>query len=83
MCRVNETMKTINSTLRTVLAIVVVAGASYSGYIGYALYNEPQKNYWLRNSGNWTKSPRLSSTRGGRSGSRQGDGQPQHEGRTT
>jgi hypothetical protein len=40
---VNDTIKTVNSTLRTMLAIVVVAGAGYAGYIGYALYNEPQK----------------------------------------
>jgi hypothetical protein len=40
---VNETIKTVNSTLRTGLAIVVVAGAGYGGYLGYALYNEPQK----------------------------------------
>jgi hypothetical protein len=40
---VNETIKTVNSTLRTLLAIVVVGGAGYGGYLGYALYNEPQK----------------------------------------
>jgi hypothetical protein len=40
---VNDTIKTVNSTLRTLLAIVVVGGAGYAGYIGYALYNEPQK----------------------------------------
>jgi hypothetical protein len=40
---VNDTIKTVNSTLRTMLAIVVVGAASYAGYIGYALYNEPQQ----------------------------------------
>ena len=40
---VNDTIKTVNSTLRTMLAVVVVGGALYAGYIGYALYNEPQK----------------------------------------
>jgi hypothetical protein len=40
---VNETIKTVNSTLRTLLAIVVVGGAGYAGYVGYALFNEPQK----------------------------------------
>jgi hypothetical protein len=40
---VNETIKTINSAFRTLLAMVVVAGAGYGGYLGYALYNEPQK----------------------------------------
>ena len=43
MGRVNETIKTINSTLRTCLAMLVVAGAGYGGYIGYSLHNEPQK----------------------------------------
>jgi hypothetical protein len=43
MGRVNETIKTINSTLRTFLAMIVIAGAGYGGYIGYSLYNEPQK----------------------------------------
>ncbi len=40
---ISDTIKTVNSTLRTMLAIVVVGGAGYAGYIGYALYNEPQK----------------------------------------
>jgi hypothetical protein len=40
---VNDTLKTVNSTLRTLLATVVVAAAGYAGYIGYALYNEPQQ----------------------------------------
>ena len=40
---VNDTIKTVNSTLRTLLALVVVAGAGYAGYIGYAIYNEPQQ----------------------------------------
>jgi hypothetical protein len=40
---VNDTIKTVNSTLRTLLAIFVVGGAGYAGYVGYALYNEPQQ----------------------------------------
>jgi hypothetical protein len=40
---VNETIKTVNSAVRTLLAVVVVAGATYVGYIGYALYNKPQQ----------------------------------------
>lgn len=40
---VNDTIKTVNSTLRTLLATVVVGAAGYAGYIGYALYNEPQQ----------------------------------------
>jgi hypothetical protein len=40
---VHDTIKTANSTLRTLLATVIVAGAGYAGYIGYALYNEPQQ----------------------------------------
>ena len=39
---VNDTIKTVNSTLRTLLALVVVGGAGYAGYIGYAIFNEPQ-----------------------------------------
>jgi hypothetical protein len=40
---VNDTIKTVNSAVRTLLATVVVIGAAYVGYIGYALYNKPQQ----------------------------------------
>jgi hypothetical protein len=40
---VHDAIKTANSTLRTLLATVVVAAAGYGGYVGYALYNEPQQ----------------------------------------
>jgi hypothetical protein len=40
---VNETIKTVNSTLRTLLATVVVGGAGYGGYLGYALYHKPKE----------------------------------------
>jgi hypothetical protein len=40
---VHDAIKTVNSTLRTMLATVVVVAAGYAGYIGYALYNEPQQ----------------------------------------
>ena len=43
MGKVSETVKTINSTLRTLLGIVVVGGAGYGGYLGYELYNEPRE----------------------------------------
>lgn len=40
---VNETIKTVNATLRTLLMLVLVGGAGYGGYLAYDLYNEPQK----------------------------------------
>jgi hypothetical protein len=43
MGNVNETLKNVNSTLRTVLMLVLVGGAGYAGYVAYDLYNEPQK----------------------------------------
>jgi hypothetical protein len=43
MGRVNETIKTVNSAVRTMLATVVVLAAGYAGYVGYALYNKPQQ----------------------------------------
>jgi hypothetical protein len=43
MGKVNDTVKTINSTLRTLLGIAVVGGAGYGGYLGYELYNEPRE----------------------------------------
>jgi hypothetical protein len=43
MGRVNDTVKTVNSTLRTMLGIAVVGGAGYGGYVGYEMYNEPRQ----------------------------------------
>ena len=43
MGKVNETLKTVNSTLRTMLMVVLFGGAGYGGYLAYDLYNEPQK----------------------------------------
>jgi hypothetical protein len=41
MGRVNETIKTVNTTLRTLLMTVVVGAAGYGGYLAYEFYNEP------------------------------------------
>jgi hypothetical protein len=43
MGNVNETLKNVNSTLRTLLMMVLVGGAGYFGYVTYDLYNRPQK----------------------------------------
>jgi hypothetical protein len=43
MGSVNETIKTVNATLRTSLAVVVVGGAGYAGYVGYDLFNKPRE----------------------------------------
>ena len=43
MGKVNETIRTVNSTLRTLLFGALLAGASVAGWKGYSLYNEPQK----------------------------------------
>ena len=43
MGSVNETMKTVNTTLRTLLMTVLLGGAGYGGYIAYEMYNEPHK----------------------------------------
>ena len=43
MGKVNETIKTVNATLRTLLMTALVAGAGYGGYLVYGLYNEPQQ----------------------------------------
>jgi hypothetical protein len=39
---INETVRTFNSTLRTLIFGVLVVGAGVAGWKGYALYNEPQ-----------------------------------------
>lgn len=43
MGRVTETVSTVNSALRTLLMLVLVAGAGVGGYKAYELYNEPRK----------------------------------------
>ena len=43
MGSVNETMRTVNTTLRTLVMTALVGGAGYGGYVAYDMYNEPQK----------------------------------------
>ncbi len=43
MGTINETVKTANSAIRTLLMATVVAGAGFAGWKGYSIYNEPQK----------------------------------------
>ncbi len=43
MGRINETIRTVNSTFRTLLFAVLVVGAGIAGWQGYSLYNEPQQ----------------------------------------
>ena len=43
MGRVHETMRTVNSTIRTVLFAVLLAAAGFAGWKGYTLVNEPQQ----------------------------------------
>lgn len=43
MGRVNETMRTVNSAVRTLLMIVFLAGAGFLGWKGYSVYNQPQE----------------------------------------
>jgi cell division protein FtsB len=43
MGRVNETIHNVNTTLRTLLMLVLTGGAALVGYKGYEVYNEPQK----------------------------------------
>ena len=43
MGRVSDTVGTVNSTLRTLLMLVLVAGAGVGGYKVYDLYNEPRQ----------------------------------------
>jgi hypothetical protein len=42
MGRVTETVSTVNSALRTLLMLVLVAGAAVGGYKAYELYNQPR-----------------------------------------
>jgi hypothetical protein len=43
MGTVNETMRSVNTTLRTLLMTGVVAGAGYGGYLAYDMYHEPRQ----------------------------------------
>lgn len=43
MGRVNETVKTVNTTMRTLLMTALVGGAGYGGYILYDLYHDPRQ----------------------------------------
>ena len=43
MGKINDTVRTANSAIRTFLLAVLVAGAGFAGWQGYSLYNEPQK----------------------------------------
>jgi hypothetical protein len=43
MGRVNETIHNVNTTLRTLLMLVLTGGAALVGYKGYEIYNEPQR----------------------------------------
>lgn len=43
MGRINETVRTANSALRTFLFAVLIGGAGLGGWKAYSIYNEPQK----------------------------------------
>jgi hypothetical protein len=43
MGRINETVRTVNSAVRTLLFGVLLAGAGFGGWKAYSIYNEPQK----------------------------------------
>jgi hypothetical protein len=43
MGRINETVRTVNSAVRTMLFGVLLVGAGVGGWKAYSLYNEPQK----------------------------------------
>jgi hypothetical protein len=43
MGTVNQTIGNVNTTLRTLLMLVLVGGAGLGGYKAYEIYNEPQK----------------------------------------
>jgi hypothetical protein len=43
MGTVNQTISNVNTTLRTLLMLVLVGGAGLAGYKAYEIYNEPQK----------------------------------------
>jgi hypothetical protein len=43
MGAVNQTIGNVNTTLRTLLMLVLVGGAGFGGYKAYEFYNEPQQ----------------------------------------
>jgi hypothetical protein len=43
MGRVNDTIQNVNTTLRSLLMLVLVGGAGFGGYKVYEVYNEPQQ----------------------------------------
>jgi hypothetical protein len=43
MGRVNDAVGTFNTTLRTLLMLVLVGGAGWGGYKAYEIYNEPKQ----------------------------------------
>ena len=43
MGSMNDTVRTANSLLRTLLFAALVVGAGFAGWQGYSFYNEPQK----------------------------------------
>jgi hypothetical protein len=43
MGRINETVRTVNSAVRTVLFAVLVGGAALAGWKAYSFYNEPNE----------------------------------------
>jgi hypothetical protein len=43
MGRINDTVATVNSTMRTLLMLILVGGAGVGGYKAYELYNEPRE----------------------------------------
>ena len=43
MGKINDTVSTFNSALRTLLFAVMLGGAGFGGWKAYSLYNEPQK----------------------------------------
>jgi hypothetical protein len=43
MARINETVRTVNSTVRTFLFAVLVGAAALGGWKAYSFYNEPQE----------------------------------------
>ena len=43
MSRINETVRTVNSAVRTLIMLVLLVAAGFAGWKGYVLYYEPQK----------------------------------------
>jgi hypothetical protein len=43
MGRVHDTIQNVNTTLRSLLMLVLVGGAGFGGYKAYEVYNEPKQ----------------------------------------